>query len=124
MLNRAPSDKMAELQNVDFGLLFSGCCNFFLVVNQYKTKQDPQSSVFLFFVLFTYGVRIIMFKIQLLVSTSLFSQTFNNYFSCEIELAKIRRYSARLNRIIVLLFNTLITKHRFIEEKLEAIFIC
>ena len=38
----------------------------------------------------------------------------------------IRRYSARLSRIhvIVLLFNTLITKHRFIAEKLEAIFIC
>ena len=36
--------------------------------------------------------------------------------------SKIRRYSARLSRIIVLLFNPLITKHRFIAEK--AIFIC
>ena len=34
------------------------------------------------------------------------------------EFAKIRRYSTRLSRIIVLLFNTLIT------EKLEAIFFC
>ena len=37
---------------------------------------------------------------------------------------KIRRYSARLSRIIVLLYNTLITKYRFIAEKLEAIFTC
>ena len=38
-------------------------------------------------------------------------------------LAKIRRYSARLSKIILLLFNTLITKHSFIAEKLETIFI-
>ena len=38
------------------------------------------------------------------------------------ELAKIRRHSARLSRIIVLLLNTLMTKHRFIAEKLN--FIC
>ena len=39
------------------------------------------------------------------------------------ELAKIRGYSGRLSRIIFLLFNTLITKHSFIAEKLERIFI-
>ena len=40
------------------------------------------------------------------------------------ELAEIRGYSARLSRItIVLLFNTLITKHSFIPEKLEMSFI-
>ena len=38
-------------------------------------------------------------------------------------MAKIRGYSARLSKIIVLLFNTLITKHTFIAEKLEAIFV-
>ena len=32
-------------------------------------------------------------------------------------MAKMRGYSARLNRIIVLLFNTLITKHSFIFRK-------
>ena len=37
--------------------------------------------------------------------------------------AKIREYSARLSRKIVLLFSTLITKHGFIAEKLEAIFL-
>ena len=36
------------------------------------------------------------------------------------ELAKIRGYSARLNKIIVLLFNASITKHSFIAEKLET----
>ena len=34
------------------------------------------------------------------------------------EFAKFRRYSARLSVIIVLLFNTLTTKHRSIAEKL------
>ena len=37
-------------------------------------------------------------------------------------LAKIRGYPARLNRVIVLLFKTLITKHSFIVEKLETMF--
>ena len=43
--------------------------------------------------------------------------------------AKLKRYSARLSRtrllsrIIISLFNTFITKHSFITEKLETIFI-
>ena len=37
------------------------------------------------------------------------------------EMAKIRGYSVRSSRIIVLLFNTLITKHSFTEEKQETI---
>ena len=39
-------------------------------------------------------------------------------------MAKIRRYSARLSRIIVLLFNTLMTKHNFLrllKKKLEKL---
>ena len=37
-------------------------------------------------------------------------------------LAKIRGYPARLNRVVVLLFKTLITKHSFIVEKQEKMF--
>ena len=52
----------------------------------------------------------------------------NNYPSkspgISAELAKIRRYSEILNRIVVLLFNALKAKHSFSPEKLEVIFIC
>ena len=39
------------------------------------------------------------------------------------KLVKIRGYSVRLSGMIVLIFNTLITKHSFIAGKLETIFI-
>ena len=38
-------------------------------------------------------------------------------------MAKIRGYSTRLSRIIDFLFNTLMTTHSFIAEKLETIFV-
>ncbi len=44
-------------------------------------------------------------------------QTINNYPAKSLELAKIRRYSERLRRIIVLLFKKIVNETRFADKK-------